>query len=146
MLLAFFNNAVCRMTVVQEQSCIDFGETNTRRPRGPFPSAPFCRASDPPVGIAYVADDFFVKPGVTRSQICLVCAWHVEFLQSWWLKAWGDGLKTTLSFYQPGVPAGLCKGGDFLSKTRDSHFLCLAYDLFLKTALTRISCKWPVAS
>ena len=54
--------------------------------------------------------------------------------------------KTTLAFYQPGVSAGLYEGGGFLSKTHDWHFVCLAYDLFLKMALTRISCKWPIAS
>lgn len=57
-----------------------------------------------------------------------------------------DWLKTTLSFYQPDVSAGLYKGDGFLSKAHDSHFLCLAYDLFLKMALTRVFCKWPIAS
>jgi len=58
----------------------------------------------------------------------------------------GVSLKTTLSFYQPGVSAGLCERRGFLSKTHDSHFLFLAYDLFLKMAQTQISCKWPIAS
>lgn len=41
-LLVVFNNAVCCMAVIEEQSCIDIGETNTHKLRGPSPSAPFC--------------------------------------------------------------------------------------------------------
>ena len=106
------------MTVTQEQSCVDFGETNTRRPRGPFPSAPFCQASDLPVGVAYISDDFVIKPGLMRNRMprlrmaCQISAVVVAC-------GMGDCLKTTLAFYQPGVSAGLYEGGGFLSKTHD---------------------------
>lgn len=133
------------MTVIQEQSRIDFGETNTHGPRGPFPSAPFCWASDLPVGIAYVLDDFVIKPGVMGSRmprLLTACQISVVMVAC----SVGDCLKTILFLYQPGVSTGLYEGGGFLSKTHDLHFLCLAYDLFLKMALTCISCKWPIAS
>lgn len=139
-LLTFLTNSAWPLTIIQEQTLVDFGEINTHRPKGPFPSAPFCWASDLPFGIAYVLDDFFIKPRLMGSlrmecQISIaVVAWGVEAAS-----------KTTL-FDHSGVSTGLYKCGGFLSKAHDSYFLCLVYDLFVKMAVTHISCKWPLAS